>query len=78
MQGVGFRFYTLQQAKLLNIKGWVRNTLDGGVLVLAQGNEAAINTLLDYLWVGPPLSEVKSVNKTEVDFIENYKAFEVK
>ncbi|HYQ56050.1 MAG TPA: acylphosphatase [Draconibacterium sp.] len=78
VQGVGFRYYVLQQAKLLHITGWVRNTVDGGVLVKAQGEEAAVKTLIDYLWVGPPLSLVKSIHKAELQLIETYSDFEVR
>ncbi|WP_321371933.1 acylphosphatase [uncultured Draconibacterium sp.] len=78
VQGVGFRYYVQQQAKLLNVNGWVRNTVDGGVLVMAQGAEPAVKTLVDYLWVGPPLSLVKSVHKAELQLIESYTDFEVR
>ncbi len=78
VQGVGFRYYAKNQAKVLNITGWVRNTLDGGVLVMAQGSPAAIATFIDYLWVGPPLSQVKNVFKTEMQLLLEYSDFEVK
>jgi len=78
VQGVGFRYYVQRQAKILNLTGWVRNTLDGGVLVLVQGSQAAIDTLADYLWIGPPLSQVKSVFKTEMQLLEEYSDFEVR
>jgi acylphosphatase len=78
VQGVGFRYYARSQAKNLNLKGWVRNTSDGGVLAIVQGNQQAIDTFADYLWIGPPLSEVKSVHKTEMMLIEEYAHFEIK
>lgn len=78
VQGVGFRYFTQQQARTLNLTGWVRNTLDGGVMAIVQGPKHAIDTFVDYLWVGPPLSEVKSVTKIEVLKIEEFNNFEVK
>lgn len=78
VQGVGFRYYVQQQAKLLNVTGWTRNTVDGGVMVVAQGPEPAVKTLIDYLWVGPPLSLVKSVHPAELQVIESYSNFEVR
>ncbi len=78
VQGVGFRYYVQQQAKILNVTGWTRNTVDGGVMVLAQGPEPAVKTLIDYLWVGPPLSLVKSVHPAELQVIESYSNFEVR
>lgn len=78
VQGVGFRYYVQQQAKLLNVTGWVRNTVDGGVLIMAQGTEPAVKTLVDYLYVGPPLSLVKSVHKAELQVLEIFSDFEVR
>lgn len=78
VQGVGFRYYVQQQAKLLQVNGWVRNTIDGGVLVMVQGPEQAVKTLIDYLWVGPPLSRVDAVFPAEVQFIENYSDFSIR
>lgn len=78
VQGVGFRYFAQKQAKTLNLNGWVKNTLDGGVLVLAQGDKTAIETLADFLWVGPPHSDVRNVFKMEMQIIEEYSDFEVR
>lgn len=78
VQGVGFRYFTRNQAKQLNITGYVRNTLDGGVLAMVQGNQQALQTFVDYMWVGPPMSDVKSVTVQETDVIESYSDFEVR
>ncbi|EIJ67143.1 acylphosphatase [Haemophilus parahaemolyticus HK385] len=43
VQGVGFRFFTLQQAGKLGLKGTVRNRIDGSVEVIAQGTEDQIS-----------------------------------
>lgn len=78
VQGVGFRYYAQKQAKTLNLTGWVRNTVDDGVLVQVQGEKTAIETLADFLWIGPPHSHVKSVFKVEMQIIEEYSDFEVR
>ena len=78
VQGVGFRYFARNQAKQLNLKGWVRNTLDGGVLVLVQGHLHAINTFVEHLWIGPPMSEVHAVVKTEVQLIEEFTDFDIR
>ena len=78
VQGVGFRFFTRNQARQLNLTGWVRNTLDGGVLATVQGPKQAITTFVDFLSVGPPLSDVKSVTKIEMQLIEKFTDFEVR
>lgn len=78
VQGVGFRFFTRSQARQLNLTGYVRNTLDGGVLAIVQGNQQAINTFIDHMWIGPPMSDVKSVTAQETELIDTYMDFEVK
>jgi acylphosphatase len=37
VQGVGFRWFVLRQATEIGLRGWVRNTADGHVEVLAAG-----------------------------------------
>lgn len=78
VQGVGFRFYTQQQARTLNLNGWVRNTLDGGVMAMVQGPKHAIDTFVDYLWIGPPASQVKNITKVEMQILEEYSHFEIR
>ena len=68
VQGVGFRYFVQQKANEMGIKGWVKNTFDGGVLVFAQGIETELKTFIDFLYVGPPASRVDriTVNKIQV------------
>lgn len=46
VQGVGFRFTTLELAKGLDITGYVMNQPDGSVELVAEGDEASLHTLL--------------------------------
>lgn len=49
VQGVGFRFTTLDLAKELGILGWVKNLADGRVQLVAEGKEEDLNKLLSRL-----------------------------
>jgi acylphosphatase len=40
VQGVGYRATTMDEARRLNLAGWVRNRIDGSVEVLAEGSAA--------------------------------------
>ncbi|HEY4328345.1 MAG TPA: acylphosphatase [Phycisphaerae bacterium] len=49
VQGVGFRYTTVQLAQDLPLSGTVQNLPDGSVQLIAQGEPAAIEKLLDRL-----------------------------
>ena len=78
VQGVGFRYYTQKQARILGLKGWVKNTSDGGVLVLAQGSREMIDTFIDYLRIGPTPAHVRNVSATPLTPTESYSDFTVR
>lgn len=61
VQGVFFRQSTLQEANRLSLVGWVANQSDGSVRVVAEGDEAAVQKLLNYLHHGPPGARVRRV-----------------
>lgn len=42
VQGVGFRYQTLQLAKAYEVTGCVRNEADGRVYLLAEGDEREV------------------------------------
>ena len=37
VQGVGFRWFVQREARMLDLRGWVRNTEEGEVEVVASG-----------------------------------------
>jgi acylphosphatase len=79
VQGVGFRYFAARRATALGIHGWARNLPDGRVEVLAAGSEDAIAGLEAALGSGPPRSQVRQVEKTEVsDEVVISKSFEIK
>ncbi len=43
VQGVGFRYHTLQMAKGFEVSGYVKNLSDGRVLVEAEGRENEVS-----------------------------------
>ena len=46
----------------LGLSGWVRNLRDGGVEVLAEGDEEALAALEAWCGTGPPTARVDSVD----------------
>jgi acylphosphatase len=78
VQGVGFRYSAIREAKRLKLKGWVRNAANGDVEAWAEGPQAALDLFLAWLQRGPSYSRVDSVDKTDVaprgyrDFVVEY------
>ena len=62
VQGVYFRDYTAQEATRLGVTGWVTNQVDGTVNVVAEGPEAALTQLVDWLHTGSPMARVEWVD----------------
>jgi DNA ligase D-like protein (predicted 3'-phosphoesterase) len=77
VQGVGFRDATLRRARQLELKGWVRNAGDGTVAVHAEGERAALDELLAFLRVGPPLARVAGVEAKPAK-VERHEQFAVR
>ena len=78
VQGVGFRYYTQQKAREFGLKGWVKNTVDGGVLVMVSGDETDIETFIDYLRIGPTLSRVRKITLVKIEYLQEFDNFSVK
>jgi len=62
VQGVGFRFYTLRQAKRMGLTGQVGNLANGDVKIVAEGEKSAILTLIKDLRIGPAMSNVTAIH----------------
>ena len=61
VQGVYYRAATRDRALSLGLDGWVRNLPDGRVELVVSGEPAAVETLVAWLWQGPPAAAVSSV-----------------
>jgi acylphosphatase len=61
VQGVGFRWYVHREASELSLRGWVRNTEDGDVEVVASGSVEDLAELRASLRHGPRGSRVDRV-----------------
>jgi acylphosphatase len=61
VQGVGFRMFVARLAADYHLTGWVRNTWDGKVEVVAEGEEEKLNQFVINLKVGPRAAHVTNV-----------------
>ena len=62
VQGVWFRYETMEVANSLGIKGFVENMPDGSVHVIAEGEREKLEKLIDFCRKGPPLARVDKVD----------------
>ncbi|MDQ7850724.1 MAG: acylphosphatase [Armatimonadota bacterium] len=61
VQGVGFRFYAVRQARMLGVSGFVRNLPDGRVEAEAEGLRVAVEAFIDRMRLGPAGAVVREV-----------------
>ena len=61
VQGVGFRWFTREEARRLGLSGWVTNLPNGDVEVSAGGEASSLVRLKRALEVGPTGAGVVSV-----------------
>jgi acylphosphatase len=67
VQGVGFRWFVHREASELDLRGWVRNTEDGDVEVVASGAEPDLAELRASLRRGPRGSRVDRIIEHHLD-----------
>ena len=77
VQGVGFRYSALRQAKSLRLMGWVRNEPDGSVTSRFQGPESDVKQYISWLKVGPSSSVVRECVLNELSVDESLKSFHI-
>jgi len=84
--GVGFRAWTKIQAKINGVTGWVRNNFErpdlfgneGGVETLIQGDDEKVNSMIEALKKGPPVSRVTGIETIRQDPREIWEEFVIK
>ena len=78
VQGVGFRHFTRQTARRLDLSGWVRNEPDGSVRLEAEGPHDAVEQLLEAVHEGPPAARVDEVDTDARNPTGSTEAFRVR
>jgi acylphosphatase len=77
VQGVGFRYATIRQARSLGITGRVSNRFDGSVEVEAEGGTAPLQRLLAWLERGPSGAHVSGVEVSWAPYAGRFREFTV-
>ena len=78
VQGVGFRYFTKQNATKLGVHGYAKNLPSGKVEVVAEGDKATLDEFVKILWKGPPASRVEDLKVEARPHSGEYTAFGIK
>lgn len=78
VQGVGYRRFAQTKALTLDVKGWVRNKVDGRVEIKASAKESTMKDFILQLNKGPAFASVRQVQAVEIDesFTNNFQVIE--
>lgn len=77
VQGVGYRYSTVQEAQKLGLNGWVRNRLDGRVEAMFEGVEPLIEEMVQWCHQGPRSAKVTNVT-VETSELQSCEEFQVR
>ena len=69
VQGVYFRASAQNKARLLGLRGWVRNCADGSVEFVAEGERSELEQLLSWSQAGPLVLIVVSTKMSSAGLI---------
>ena len=76
---VGFRYFVVEEARALDLTGWVRNGEDGETVeVVAEGREERLRRLEAALQQGPRHARIETVDARWSDTLEGYDGFKVR
>jgi acylphosphatase len=77
VQGVFFRDSARDEAGTQGVAGWVRNTPEGTVEAVFEGDAGAVDRMVSFCKEGPSSADVDSVDVTDED-PEGLSGFEVR
>jgi acylphosphatase len=78
VQGVFFRDETRRLAVKHNVTGWVRNTYDGRVEAVFEGEKEAVEKLVEFCQRGPPYAKVTKIEVLQEELTGEFKDFTVR
>ena len=78
VQGVGFRYFVIEEGLRLGLRGYARNRRNGDVEVVAQGPRSALERLLALLHRGPSAAHVREVETTWRQPTEHFSGFNLR
>ena len=77
VQGVFFRVTTRYEATKRNVAGWVRNTFDGRVEAVFEGEQEDVKNLVDFCRSGSSGARVTKLDVQWEEYVGEFKDFKI-
>ncbi|WCL49774.1 acylphosphatase [Leptospira sp. GIMC2001] len=78
VQGVGFRYFVLQKAQEMRLKGYTQNLPNGEVEIVVEGEKIFLEDMERALQKGPTKAKVKEVVAVWQEAQGRFRTFEIK
>ena len=78
VQGVGYRYFVLREARRLELNGFSENLFSGEVLTVVEGEKAIIEDLINKLRMGPIHAAVKNCRVDWHEPKNDFTTFEIR
>jgi acylphosphatase len=77
VQGVFFRDFTCRKAQSLGLYGWVKNTREGNVEIIAEGDRQKLKKLIEAVKIGPSSADVQNCKVEWLECFNEFNHFQV-
>ncbi len=78
VQGVGYRFFVVAQAKQYHLAGYVQNLPNGNVKVVAEGEKGMLKEFIKRLGIGPFSAHVTSIDTQWSEEQDGFTDFDIR
>ena len=78
VQGVLYRYSAVEKAQELGLFGWVKNTSNGRVEVVAEGSKDSLEEFIKWCRQGPSFAKVNNIEVSWEKYKGEYATFEIK
>jgi len=78
VQGVGYRFFAVREARNLGVKGYVKNLPNGDVEALFECEKDRAEKFIQRLKIGPAFSKVTDIELEWDEYKDEFKGFDIR
>lgn len=77
VQGVGYRYFARQTARVMGVRGWIRNLPDGSCEVQVAANADALQRFKEELMRGPRGARVEDIEDEGLVQVPTWQGFQI-